>query len=576
MDSGVNFVCYFDTANATSLFNVPKLDALPEESLADRLQQYLRILHPQSSLNLMSNVRSLTSTHLSYNQTINGIEIYRAQVKVNISSSNKITSLFDNSIKEIRIAPNKFPVNYTFPASYRTNGASKQVYFYSAERILEPCMLIHCKGSGDENWELIIDSNNKILYQRDLNVYYKPLADSVVKAMVYMPDPLTSGNVVYGGSYKDNNDADSPQLTNQRTQVDIKVDYSGGLFSLENNYVSIQDFSSPFYAPATSFGIPDFDFTRSQSEFEDVNVYYHINTYQNYLQQLGFFNLVNYPIAVDPHGTFNDNSFFTPSSGPPSLTFGVGGVDDAEDADVIVHEYGHAVSYSAAPNTNFGNQRMALDEAIGDYIAASYSRSINEYKWEDVYTWDGHNEFWSGRKTTSEKQYPNDLDYNIYHDAEIWSSTIMQIWEDIGRETTDRILFESLYNYSSGMTMKDAAILFAQADSLLNGGANAASICKRMYERGLFDICYVAPNDGNFIHVLNSIGFSDGTGLQVLFADITDAKISLYNTLGKNLYSHNLQAVGSFSLDGRNFAKGIYLLDIETTSQRKVFKLINQ
>ena len=48
--------------------------------------------------------------------------------------------------------------------------------------------------------------------------------------------------------------------------------------------------------------------------------------------------MVNYAIDVDCHG-FNggDNSAFNPGTNPPSIVFGQGGVDDAEDADVIIH-----------------------------------------------------------------------------------------------------------------------------------------------------------------------------------------------------------------------------------------------
>ncbi|MEZ4916786.1 MAG: hypothetical protein R2836_07345 [Chitinophagales bacterium] len=54
-------------------------------------------------------------------------------------------------------------------------------------------------------------------------------------------------------------------------------------------------------------------------------------------------------ISVDTHGNNGaDNSFFSPAT-PLRLIFGEGGVDDAEDADVIIHEYGHAISHFAAP-----------------------------------------------------------------------------------------------------------------------------------------------------------------------------------------------------------------------------------
>jgi hypothetical protein len=42
-----------------------------------------------------------------------------------------------------------------------------------------------------------------------------------------------------------------------------------------------------------------------------------------------------------------DNSFFRDDKA--NITLGKGGVDDAEDAEVIVHEYGHSVQDSQVP-----------------------------------------------------------------------------------------------------------------------------------------------------------------------------------------------------------------------------------
>lgn len=63
-------------------------------------------------------------------------------------------------------------------------------------------------------------------------------------------------------------------------------------------------------------------------------VYYHIDNSQRYMQSLGFNNIQNNSIIADPHGCQNcpggdDNSAYFPSTN--RLTFGQGGVDDAED-----------------------------------------------------------------------------------------------------------------------------------------------------------------------------------------------------------------------------------------------------
>ena len=72
-----------------------------------------------------------------------------------------------------------------------------------------------------------------------------------------------------------------------------------------------------------------------------------------------------------------DQSVFIGNSGNSYLLFGEGGVDDAEDADVIIHEYAHAISYAASPETNSGTERRGLDEGLGDYFAAIYSYQYN-------------------------------------------------------------------------------------------------------------------------------------------------------------------------------------------------------
>ena len=72
--------------------------------------------------------------------------------------------------------------------------------------------------------------------------------------------------------------------------------------------------------------------------------YFHIDRMQRYLQGLGFANVVHRSIPVNLHATAEDNSFYSPTT--RALNFGDGGVDDAQDADVISHEYGHAIQDS--------------------------------------------------------------------------------------------------------------------------------------------------------------------------------------------------------------------------------------
>ena len=293
----------------------------------------------------------------------------------------------------------------------------------------------------------------------------------------------------------------------------IIVKFKNDTFFLESPYCIVGEYDPPDSAVCFDT-TADFCYTRGDLCFEQVNIFYHINNYQAYLQSLGFDSLVNYQIKVDANGMNGaDNSMF--SSFSNLLSFGEGGVDDGEDADVIIHEYGHAISYSAAPNTNTGTQRKTLDEANADYLAASLSRAIDTSDWQKVFNWDGHNGFWSGRWVISNKHYPEDWVGGIYQDADIWSATLMQIWEDIGRTDADRILLQSLYSYAPNLTFTQAAYLFLQADSLLNNGANCFVIYKRFRERGILPpllfidivdpICYDSCNGEVTVIVLGCV-----------------------------------------------------------------------
>ena len=53
------------------------------------------------------------------------------------------------------------------------------------------------------------------------------------------------------------------------------------------------------------------------------------------------------------------------------IRLGKGGVDDGEDGEVIVHEYGHAVHDSQVPGYGTSLDAGAIGEAFGDYLAVT-------------------------------------------------------------------------------------------------------------------------------------------------------------------------------------------------------------
>ena len=70
---------------------------------------------------------------------------------------------------------------------------------------------------------------------------------------------------------------------------------------------------------------------------------------------------------------------------------GTGGVDDGEDADVIVHEYGHSLQDQAAENSLRKREGQTMGEGFGDYMAAAMSTLTTGGSEFDtcIFDWDG-------------------------------------------------------------------------------------------------------------------------------------------------------------------------------------------
>lgn len=539
-------------------------------------------------LELIKTVESPQAKHFLFQQKIDGIDVFRGTVKVNVDLNGMMLSKFDGTVSPELVVGTHFPSIQQVEQglrshySYRENGkldhfSAKPNWFFNGENLV-PTVHLEVAETGVRHYEMILDEHVKVIYQNDLLAYHHEAAqDSPVSAVVFLPDPLTTAGEEYGSPYTDQDDANTSTLNGERVWITMDADFNGTFFSLTSPYVSFNEHTDPVTTAPVS-AAPSFDYGRGDDSFEFVNVFYHLNQYQEYIQSLGFNNIVNYQISVDPHGLNGaDNSNFNSAFNPPRLTFGDGGVDDAEDADVIIHEYGHAIMHSAAPGTNSGTERRTLDEANGDYLAASYSRSFSEYGWDRVYTWDGHNEFWPGRSAVSGKHYPENMVSNIYTDADMWSATIMQIWGDVGREIADACLLQSAYSYAADMTMTDAAMLYIQADELLFNGDNFIPIRQRMFDRGFipWNVGVEDQKKESGIQMLGSAGFTDGSSA-VIFKIPTGANLKCTVLDMTSKVINTFEGVrNQLTLQPEDFRQsGVYLVQFEGQKINDTFKLI--
>lgn len=301
-------------------------------------------------------------------------------------------------------------------------------------------------------------------------------------------DPLSSAHVAYGGAYVDGNDANAAVLTAQRQAVVLNdIDLTGGIHSLVGPYAVIQDFEAPnkgLFSQASS----NFSFDRNADAFEAVNTYYFLDLSLRYINVTLGSPCMPFQYAggmrYDPSGLNGaDNSHYVGGSG--RIAFGEGGVDDAEDSDVILHELGHALhDWLTVGNLS---QVNGLSEGSGDYWTASHSRSKNQWLPADaayhfVFNWDGHNPFWGGRTTNYGAAYPGGLVGQIHTDGQIWSTCLMLIYNQIGKTKTDQAFIEGLRMTNGSSSQLDAALAVRQAAINLGYTATEITIITNIFQ----------------------------------------------------------------------------------------------
>lgn len=485
-------VAAFDLA-AGPYSGTPEMQA--RTFLADQAVAY-GLKNRTDDLDLVYVKESPVGTHVRLQQTVFGIPVFESEVFVTIGRADgrvaSVVSTYHAGAEAIATAPAISPgmAHDLARAELRaTDGRSELVAPPALGLLAETGNLLALAyrvvifaNDPRGEWEIMVDATSgRILRQRDLTVF----VDGSGKA--FDPDPLTTAHVAYGtAGYVDGNDANTAQLQAQtfvRTLRDLT--FSAGVYRLTGPYVNITDWDPPASAPVTSPDPNGFMFTRDAQGFEDVEVYYGLDQSQRYIQSLGYTNIQNLSFVADPHG-FNgaDNSAYYP--GTNRITYGEGGVDDAEDLDVVLHEYGHAIQSGTVPGWGGSTDARSMGEGFGDYWAGSYSAGIDLYRAEWVFNWDGHNPFWSGRILNDTRTYPTFWGGDIYSNGTIWASCLMQIYYEITRPTMDDIVLGHHFLLSGSALVTQAAAALVTTDRNRNEGLNVDSIVNFCTARGFF------------------------------------------------------------------------------------------
>jgi subtilisin-like proprotein convertase family protein len=339
-----------------------------------------------------------------------------------------------------------------------------------------------------------------------------PLFFHAKPARVFDPNPVVALN---DPSLQDRNDSAAAVPEQAYRTVELQDVTPSGPLAGPN--VKLVDRQAPNVAPPD--GSSSLLFDRAADGFEDVNVYFHVDRTQRYLQSLGYTGaraIAAYAIEADAHSAGGvDNSFFLPSAtrfGEGTLHFGEGGTDDAEDADLIVHEYGHAIQEWISPGTfggAFTSESRALSEGFGDYWAYSAHAAQRIASGRDPFCfadwdarcWEDDTSQQCGYRPGSDCLRRLDgtrtmADYERvggagveHRNGSIWSSALREIHQQLGRTVTDTIVLEAMFDVPPQPTYAVMARRIIEADRLLFNALHAPVICASMTARGVLSGC---------------------------------------------------------------------------------------
>ena len=295
-------------------------------------------------------------------------------------------------------------------------------------------------------WELFIDAQSGAMIgePRDINQYVNGTGQIFnVNAVVATRD----------NTLRDLNDS-ATAVPNSAYSIVTLGDLQGNGM-LDGTYAS-----SSRTKKRVSNSSNNFIFDRASDGFSEVMGYYYIDVAERYIQSLGFANINNRQQVFSVNRFNGDNSFYSPST--TDITYGLGGVDDAEDAEVILHEYGHSIQDNQVPGFGSSSEAGAMGEGFGDYWGASIgAQTSGGFQDLCIADWDATSYSSANppclRRLDSPKHYPEDVVGEVHDDGEMWSASLWQIRGSIGAVKADRLILQAHFLLSPTASFNQGA-----------------------------------------------------------------------------------------------------------------------
>lgn len=436
-------------------------------------------------------IESLAAHHIIHQQRLDGLPIHRAYVTVHMAKNGRIYLVKNRAVPHDLLEPSaEFKIAAPRARELALRSAAKnpalarvvacEAMWFPIKSKLRPAFRVRVRRREPrEDWIIFVDGETSRILRK-----YDNLAEATGVAFVFDPNPVAA---LGGTGQLLRNGRPQPPPEKAYARVTLRGLNSSG--RLDGRRVTTKPTKRRTRQPNRQFL-----FQSSDRAFEEVMVYFHIDRAVSYLESIGFRgprSIFRSPICVDATGTKEDNSWFSPHDS--SLTFGLGGVHDAQDAEIILHELGHAIQDAICPGFGQSVEAAAMGEGFGDYFAASFfaARKPRLYQ-TSIGTWDGIQDDTHDppcvRRVDEQFTYESfDHSENAdeHDNGQIWSATLWDVRTELGRDIADSIILESHFQLDGFTTFARGARAIIDADRNLYHGRHLARLRTVFHRRGI-------------------------------------------------------------------------------------------
>lgn len=425
-------------------------------------------------------VASPGGTHAHFQQVVGDVPVEGGVLNVGLDSAGNVllvASDYKANVPAISTKPAS-PAAAAIAAARQSLGAGAQA--------VRSELVVYAEGTAALAWKIALSSDDP---PGSWDVFVDAQHGALLATRntlrqadgrVFNPNPVVT---LQNNSLRDQNNSAAAVPSNGYSVVTLLgLDSSGYLRGSYANATAKLKRDNAFASNLS------FQYDRSNVRFEQVMAYYHIDRTQRYIQSLGFANVNNRQQTVVANGTTADNSFYSPST--KQITLGTGGVDDGEDADVIVHEYGHSVQDNQVPGFGSTSEGGAMGEGFGDYLAFTMSEAGQTGSYRAcVAEWDATSYSSSTppclRRLDGNKVYPTNIANEVHADGEIWSRALYDIWNAQGKTIADRLVLQSHFYLTPSANFTAGANAIITADRALYSGTHETSLRSIFSARGI-------------------------------------------------------------------------------------------